>query len=270
MNSGRIATFERLVQQNYTDPKFAVRVGKDETNKIHGLIFLAVFTLIFLHELTKPWLERHFSEVPLESNILFLPTQSGDVVYNAVKSDEPIIVGDTVAIRINQRPLTGGDVKTNLEMFGFINPPVVDAYATKVVALEGDTVSVDGMKLIIPPGYAWVEVPFHFERSKYGLFSCWSDIVYKMFENASGITQTAKDFYENNGIVDRGTMQFTSATLYGRLVRTSSDFGPVPLEILHKIIDVEQENPLWTKLPFIFGKDTDEYDIKAGLQHRRP
>ena len=68
--------------------------------------------------------------------------------------------------------------------------------------------------------------------------------------------------------VDRDLVQFTSATLYGRLVRTSSDFGPVPLEILHKIVDVEEENPLWTTsvLSFIFGKQTDEFDIKAGSQ----
>ena len=66
--------------------------------------------------------------------------------------------------------------------------------------------------------------------------------------------------------VNQDTMQFASALLYGRLVRTSSDFGPVPLEILHKIVDVEEENPLWTEMPLLFGKEVDEFDIKLGLQ----
>ena len=58
-------------------------------------------------------------------------------------------------------------------------------------------------------------------------------------------------------------MQFCSAMLYGRLVRTSSDFGPVPLNILHKIVDVEEVNPLWTNFSRLFGKEVDEVDIKA-------
>ena len=144
--SGRIETFEKLIQQNLKDPKFQIQTTKDELNKSHNLIFLTLLTCIFLHCFTKPRLERQFSEVPLESNILFLPTQSGDAKYNGVRSDGPIKIGDTVAIRINQRPLTGDDKIQNLERIGLIDPPDVDAYATKVVALEGDTITIDGMR----------------------------------------------------------------------------------------------------------------------------
>ena len=118
----------------------------DELKKGNRLILLAFVTSFILYTITRPWLERRVSEVPLESSILFSPTQTGDTAYNGVRSNEPIQVGDTVAIRINQRPLAGDDEIKNLERYGLVYPPTVEAYATKVVALEGHTVSIDGMR----------------------------------------------------------------------------------------------------------------------------
>ena len=93
------------------------------------------------------------------------------------------------------------------------------AAVLKVAAGEGDRVELDGISLRVPLGHVWLEAMVPFERAEHSL----AELVRSWFD--------AKLILYKERIVCK--RHLTSG--YYRLVRTSRDFGPIPIDMVQRV-----------------------------------